>query len=183
MGITEILFIGIGLSMDAFAVSVSGGLTMRKIYAKNVIKIALCFGLFQAIMPTIGWLAASSFEKYIRIYDGWIALILLGYIGVKMIYESIKGEENTDKDISKLKILIPLGIATSIDALVVGVTFVSSYIGWAIIEPVSLIGMTTFLISAVGVTFGKKFGEMLGSRAEIAGGIILIAIGIKIFLS
>lgn len=184
MGITEILFIGIGLAMDAFAVSVSGGLSMKKIRAVNVLKIALCFGLFQAVMPTIGWLAAGSFAYYIELCDGWIALILLGYIGAKMIYESLKGGEDCElKDITKLKTLLPLGVATSIDALVVGVTFVTSYRGAEILMPVSVIGITTFLISAVGVAFGKKFGELLGSKAEIAGGTILILIGIKIFLS
>lgn len=182
MTLTEIIFIGIGLSMDAFAVSVSGGLTMKKVTAVNVLKIALCFGIFQAAMPLIGWFAASAFEKYIERYDGWVALILLGYIGGKMVYEGIfKKDEDFDKDITQLSTLLLLGIATSIDALMVGVTFVSSYSGAQIIPPVSIIGLTTFLISSVGVIFGKKFGDLLGNKAEIAGGIILILIGLKIF--
>lgn len=182
MSITEILFIGIGLSMDAFAVSISGGLTMKKIKISNVLKIALCFGLFQALMPLIGWLAAGLFSKYIAMFDRWIALILLGYIGGKMIYEGINSRSEDDsRDITDTSSLLILGIATSIDALMVGVTFVTSFKAFEIFMPISLIGITTFLISATGVYFGKKFGDLLGNKAEIVGGIILILIGLKIF--
>ena len=182
MSITEILFIGIGLSMDAFAVSISGGLAMKKIKISNVLKIALCFGLFQALMPLIGWLATGLFSKYIAMFDRWIALILLGYIGGKMIYEGINSHNEDDsRDITDTSSLLILGIATSIDALMVGVTFVTSFKGFEIFMPISLIGITTFLISATGVYFGKKFGDLLGNKAEIVGGIILILIGLKIF--
>ncbi len=183
MEILEIILIGIGLAMDAFAVSVSGGMLMKKIKIKNVLKIAFCFGFFQALMPTLGWLVAGRFENYIVQFDHWIALILLGFIGGKMIYESIADkDEEFDKDITNNLSLFILGIATSIDALMVGVTFVGTYSGFGIIEPVSIIGITTFLISFVGVFFGKKFGDLLGSKAELVGGIILVLIGIKIFV-
>ena len=182
MGILEVIFIGIGLSMDAFAVSVSSGLTMKKILLKNVLKLSLCFGIFQAIMPLIGWFAACSFCKYIEMFDGWIALILLGFIGSKMLYDGLKNDEEGPKaDYTNLWSLLVLGVATSIDALMVGVTFVTHYKGAEIISPITLIGITTFLLSAAGVFLGKKFGEILGSKAEIAGGVILILIGLKIF--
>lgn len=181
MSIGETIFIGIGLSMDAFAVSVSSGMTMKKIKICDVLKIALCFGLFQAIMPLIGWFAACSFCKYIEMFDKWIALGLLGYIGIKMIYDGIKHDEDSEHNITGLVSLIILGIATSIDALMVGVTFVTSFTAKNILMPVSIIGLTTFLISAVGVFFGKKFGDLLGAKAEICGGIILVLIGLKIF--
>lgn len=183
MGIIEVLFIGIGLSMDAFAVAVSSGLTMKKILIKNVLKLAFCFGLFQAIMPLIGWFAACSFCRYIEMFDGWIALILLGFIGSKMIYDGIKtDDECPSTDYTGFWSLIIMGIATSIDALMVGITFVTHYKGAEILTPITIIGLTTLLISAAGVYLGKKFGELLGSKAEIAGGMILILIGLKIFL-
>lgn len=183
MGILEVIFIGIGLSMDAFAVSVSSGLTMKKILLRNILKLSLCFGLFQAIMPLIGWLAACSFCKYIEMFDGWIALLLLGFIGGKMLYDGLKNDDddNLNTDYTSLWSLLILGVATSIDALMVGVTFVTSYKGAEIIPPITIIGLTTFLLSASGVFLGKKFGDLLGSKAEIAGGIILILIGLKIF--
>lgn len=182
MGLIEVIFIGIGLSMDAFAVAVSSGLTMKKILLRNVLKLSLCFGLFQAIMPLIGWFAACSFCKYIEMFDGWIALILLGFIGGKMLYDGLKNdEESTDTDYTGLWSLLILGVATSIDALMVGVTFVTHYKGAEILLPITIIGLTTLLLSASGVYLGKKFGDLLGNKAEITGGIILILIGLKIF--
>lgn len=183
MSIIEIIFIGIGLSMDAFAVSVSSCMSARKLKLYNTLKIALCFGIFQALMPFIGWVAAGSlFSKYIEKYDRWIALILLGYIGGKMLYDGIfKKEDEQCIDITNNITLLTLGIATSIDALMVGVTFVSVYKGFEIITPISIIGITTFLISFFGVHLGKKAGDVLGNKSTIAGGIILILIGLKIF--
>ena len=182
MGLIEVIFIGIGLSMDAFAVALSSGLTMKKTLLKNVLRLAFCFGLFQAIMPLIGWFAACSFCTYIEMFDGWIALILLGFIGSKMLYDGIKNEdEHNSTDYTSLCSLLILGVATSIDALMVGVTFVTNFKGTEIISPITIIGLTTFLLSAIGVVLGKKFGELLGSKAEIAGGLILIFIGLKIF--
>lgn len=184
MSIIEIISIGIGLSMDAFAVSVSGGMNLKKVKISNALKVGLSFGIFQALMPFIGWFAAGSlFSSYIEKFDRWIALILLGYIGGKMLYDGIfKKEDDECIDINNLITLLVLGIATSIDALMVGVTFVTTYKGVGIVPPISIIGLTTFLISFFGVYFGKKFGDLLGNKSTIAGGIILILIGLKIFL-
>ncbi len=183
MNIIEILSIAIGLSMDAFAISICGGMNCKKIKLKNSLKVGLCFGFFQAIMPFIGWFAAGSlFNKYIEMFDEWIALVLLCFIGGKMLYDGIfKKETGECININNFKTLILLGVATSIDALMVGITFVSSYKGYEIINPLSIIGITTFLISFFGVYFGKKSGDILGNKSTIAGGIILILIGLKIF--
>ncbi len=182
MNIIEIIFIGIGLSMDAFAVSVSSCMNVKKFKISNALKIALCFGIFQAVMPLIGWFAAGSlFSAYIERFDRWIALILLGYIGVKMLFDGIFKNNEECMDITDNVTLFILGIATSIDALMVGVTFVSTFKGFEIINPISIIGLTTFLISFCGVYLGKKSGDILGNKSTIAGGIILILIGFKIF--
>lgn len=183
MSIVEIISIGIGLSMDAFAVSVSGGMNLKKVKVYNALKVGLCFGVFQALMPLAGWFAAGSlFSSYIERFDRWIALILLGYIGGKMLYDGIfKKDDDECIDINNNITLLILGIATSIDALMVGVTFVSDFKGFEIVNPISVIGFTTFLISFFGVYFGKKSGDLLGNKSTIAGGIILILIGLKIF--
>lgn len=183
MSIIEIIFIGIGLSMDAFAVSVSSCMNQKKFKISNVLKVGLCFGLFQALMPFIGWFASGSlFNTYIAKFDRWIALVLLGYIGGKMLYDGIcKKETNECVDITNNFTLLILGIATSIDALMVGVTFVTNFIGFEIIKPISIIGITTFLISVSGVYLGKKTGDLLGNKSTVAGGIILLIIALKIF--
>ncbi len=184
MNIIEILSIAVGLSMDAFAVSICGGMNCKKLQLKNSLKVGLCFGIFQALMPFIGWFAAGSlFNKYIEKFDEWIALILLCFIGGKMLYDGIfkKDDENECININNIKTLILLGIATSIDALMVGITFVTSYKSFEIITPLAIIGITTFLNSFFGVYFGKKSGDVLGNKSTIAGGIILILIGLKIF--
>lgn len=183
MNIIEILSIAIGLSMDAFAVSICGGMNCKKVKLKNSLKVGLCFGVFQALMPFIGWFAAGSlFNKYIEMFDEWIALILLSFIGGKMLYDGFfKQDDDECININDLKTLIILGIATSIDALMVGITFVASYKGLEIINPLTIIGVTTFAISFFGVYFGRKSGDVLGNKSTIAGGIILILIGLKIF--
>lgn len=183
MSLIEIIFIGIGLSMDAFAVSVSGCMNSKKIKFYNALKVGLCFGIFQALMPFIGWVAAGSlFSTYIERFDKWIALILLGYIGGKMLYDGIfKKDDDECIDITDNLTLLMLGVATSIDALMVGVTFVSTFKDFEIINPISIIGLTTFLISLCGVYLGKKFGNILGNKSTITGGIILILIALKIF--
>ena len=184
MGITEILFISIGLSMDAFAVSLTSGFTVRKLKFIFMLKIALCFGIFQALMPFIGWIAAKLFGGVFISYDRYIALLLLSYVGVKMIYDSLTDDKEQKKavkeDINIISLII-LGIATSIDALMIGTTFSTSFTGYGIMFPISVIGLTTFMICFAGVWFGKIFGDMLGGKAQISGGIILIAIGLKIF--
>lgn len=180
MGFFELLLIGIGLSMDAFAVAVCKGLKMQRLNVKQTAVIALFFGGFQALMPFIGWLLGVNFEKYITEFDHWIAFVLLAFIGGKMVYESFKNDEDEDCGCFDLKELFVLAIATSIDALAVGITFafLKVNIGFA----VSIIGVTTFILSAIGVFIGHKFGAVYKNKAELAGGIILILIGLKILL-
>ena len=184
MGIIELILIAIGLSMDAFAVAVCKGLCMRKINYKHTLIIALFFGGFQAIMPLIGWILGKQFEQYITSVDHWIAFGLLVLIGGKMIWEVFKGEEEEAAcsyvEKLDLKELFILAIATSIDALAVGITF--AFLKVNIWMPISLIGVTTFGLSMVGVIIGNKFGEKYKSKAELAGGIILILIGFRILL-
>jgi len=184
MGILELILIGIGLSMDAFAVAVCQGLNMKKVKKDKCILIALFFGGFQAIMPFIGWLLGKQFEQYITPIDHWIAFILLSFIGGKMVFEvfksrDVKEDGNTECTI-KIGDLFLLAIATSIDALAVGITF--AFLQVNIIPAVSIIGITTFLLSFAGVYIGNIFGSKFKSKAELAGGIILILIGLKILL-
>lgn len=182
MSFWELLLIGIGLSMDAFAVAICKGLKMQKLNYGQTAVIAIFFGGFQAIMPLLGWGLGIRFESYITEFDHWIAFILLVILGGKMIYESIKKEENEEKNFEKfnLKELLGLSIATSIDALAVGITF--AFLGTNIIFSISIIGITTFILSAVGVFIGHKFGAKYKNKAALTGGIILILIGIKILL-
>ena len=185
MGIYLMLFlIGVGLAMDAFAVSICKGLAMRKVNKAQAVVIALFFGGFQALMPLIGWLLGTNFEQYITSFDHWIAFILLGLIGGKMILEVIKGEEEEvieemDPPLD-IKELFLLAIATSIDALAVGVTF--AFLSYPIIPAITIIGVTTFVISFAGVFIGNFFGSKYKSKAELVGGIILVLIGLKILL-
>ena len=178
MGFLELLLLGVGLSMDAFAVSVCKGLKMRRINYKQALVIALFFGGFQALMPFIGWLLGNGFKQYIEAFDHWVAFVLLVFIGGKMIYDSFKADEDETGDSFDIKELFVLAIATSIDALAVGITFsfLSVNIGFA----VSVIGCTTFLISLIGVVIGHKFGSVYQKKAELAGGIILVVIGFRI---
>lgn len=178
----EIFLIGVGLSMDAFAVSICKGLSMKKVKKKDVFIIALFFGGFQALMPFIGWFLGRGFESYITSIDHWIAFILLGIIGGKMLIDGIKAEDDEEDGEFKLdlKELFLLAIATSIDALAVGITF--AFLNYPIVECMSIIGCTTFVISFIGVYIGKIFGAKYEHKAEIAGGLILIAIGLKILL-
>lgn len=183
MGITELIFIAVGLSMDAFAVSLCKGLGMTRLNKKNACIIAAFFGIIQAGMPLIGWALGKQFEKYITSIDHWIAFVLLVLIGEKMIYEVFKGDdddESADGDVLKIKELFVLAIATSIDALAVGITF--AFLQVSILPSVLLIGLTTFLLSFIGVAIGHKFGAKFKSKAEIAGGVILILIGVKILV-
>lgn len=183
MGIIEFFLIGVGLSMDAFAVSVCKGLNMRKINKAHCFVIALFFGGFQAIMPLTGWLLGRQFEQYITAIDHWIAFGLLVLLGVKMIVDACKAEEEEiHKTESKLdlKELFVMAVATSIDALAVGITF--AFLNVNIVLAITIIGCTTFVLSIVGVFVGNIFGSRYKNRAEIAGGIILILIGIKILI-
>lgn len=178
----ELLLIALGLSMDAFAVAVCKGLGMDgKIRWKHAGLIALFFGGFQALMPAIGWLLGRQFEKYITSVDHWIAFVLLVFIGGKMIWEAFRGgEEEACGDTLDMKELLGLSVATSIDALAVGVTF--AFLQVQILPSVATIGVTTALLSLLGVWIGRKFGGWLSQRAQMAGGAILILIGLKILL-
>lgn len=178
----EILFIGIGLAMDAFAVSICKGLSMKSVRKKDAFIIALFFGGFQALMPFIGWFLGKGFESYITSIDHWIAFILLGIIGGKMLMDGLKGDDEESVEVFSLDVkeLFLLAIATSIDALAIGITF--AFLSYPIMECVVIIGITTFIISFVGVYIGNVFGAKYEHKAEIMGGIILIGIGLKILL-
>jgi putative Mn2+ efflux pump MntP len=180
MTILEIILIGIGLSMDAFAVSITNGLCCTDLKRPQMLSTAVCFGLFQGLMPVIGFFLGKAFEVYICAFDHWIALVLLGYIGGKMILDAVRGEEASGEYPLTLKLLITQGIATSIDALAVGVSF-AALPDVNIWTAAVLICCTTFAFSLVGVVFGKRVSSKLGSRAQLAGGIILVGIGVKIF--
>ncbi len=181
----QIILIAIGLSMDAFAVAVCKGLSMRKINKKQTFFIALYFGGFQALMPTLGWLLGYQFLRYIEEFDHWIAFILLGFIGGKMLIEALRDQEDgvcpTEMDPPlPHKELLLLAIATSIDALAVGVSF--AVIGTPIFPSVIIIGIITFVLSIVGVVMGNLFGSFYKKGAEICGGVILILIGVHILV-
>ena len=180
MTIFDFFMLGIGLSMDAFAVAICKGLKMPKINYKQTFLIALFFGGFQALMPFLGWLLGSGFSEYIKKIDHWIAFILLAFIGGKMIYEALHSKEEEESGNFDIKELFLLAIATSIDALAVGVVFAMQKAN--ITGGVAIIGYTTFLLSAIGVFIGHKFGEKYKTKAETVGGVILILIGLKILI-
>ena len=181
MGILELLILAIGLSMDAFAVSVCKGLAMKKLEFKNMAIVGLWFGGFQALMPTIGYFLGVQFKNQITAIDHWIAFVLLGLIGANMIKEACsKDDEEEVKANLDVKTMFMLAIATSIDALAVGITF--AFLSANLVHAVTFIGITTFILSAVGVGIGNIFGTKYKAKAEIAGGIILILLGIKILL-
>ena len=178
MSLSELLILAVGLSMDAFAVSVCKGLSMQKMNWRHALVIGLYFGGFQAGMPLIGYLLGMGFQSRIEAVDHWIAFLLLGFIGINMIRESRDtDEEHVDPSIG-FRTMVVLAVATSIDALAVGVTF--AFLQVAILPAVCFIGVVTFFLSAVGVKIGNVFGTRYKSRAELAGGIILVLMGIKI---
>lgn len=185
MSLIELFVLAIGLSMDAFAVSVCKGLSMKKVTLKNAGIVGIYFGGFQAGMPLIGYFLGLQFKDYIMSVDHWIAFILLGYLGIKMIQEALSKDddeyENQDeKDMLSFKNMSVLAIATSIDALAVGITL--AFLQVDIVLAVSFIGIITFILSMIGVKIGNLFGIKYKSKAELAGGIILICMGIKILL-
>jgi putative Mn2+ efflux pump MntP len=180
MDLVLIFFIALGLSFDTFAVSVSSGILLPRITFYEGIKIAIVMAFFQALMPLIGWLAGKSVELYARDFDHWLAFILLSGLGIKFIYESFSKDQSNRADPLQLKIRIHMAIATSIDALIVGFSF--ALLEFRILLSLFIIGSVTFIVSMLGLLFGKKIGSRLGKRMEIVGGIILIAIGIKILL-
>lgn len=180
MALFELFLIAVGLSMDAFAVAVCKGLSMKRIDKKYTLLIALFFGGFQALMPLLGYFLGSQFSVYIEKVDHWVVFFLLALIGGNMIKESREAaEEETYRGINYKELLL-LAVATSIDALAVGITF--AFLRVEIVPAVLLIGCTTFVLSLFGVVVGNLFGTRYKSRAELTGGIILILIGIKILL-
>ena len=178
MGFAELLLIAVGLSMDAFAVSICKGLSLKKLKLRHAVLVGLYFGGFQFLMPVIGWALGYRFEHIIESVDHWVAFGLLTIIGVGMIREAKQTDELND-DLS-FKAMLPLAVATSIDALAVGVTF--AFLQVRILPAAGLIGVTTFLLSMLGVYIGHLFGLKYKAKAEIAGGVILILIGVKILL-
>lgn len=187
MSTLTIILTGIGLSMDAFAVSLSKGFCLRKNIFRNALKISIFFGISQAVMPLIGWLCGIYFEGYIKFIDHWIAFILLSLLGGKMIYESLKEENpetavecSLDEEDLKNKDLLVLAIATSIDALAVGISF--AFLNVNIISSIAIIGIITFIVCFAGVYLGKALGNILKKYSEIIGGVILIFIGFKILI-
>ena len=179
----EIFLIAVSLALDAFAVSVSSGISIPGFGPRQAVKMGLWFGTFQFLMPLLGWLLGSSVSQYIEAVDHWVAFGLLAVIGGKMAWESLRrgcGEEDeAPPDLSARRLCV-LAIATSIDALAVGVTF--AFLQVRIVPAVSFIGSTTFILSIIGVKVGNVFGTKYKSKAEFAGGLILVIMGVKILL-
>lgn len=179
MSFITILLIAIGLSMDSLAVSISGGICMKPFCLRKSLKMALIMGGFQGGMTWLGWAMGIHFSNYITNFDHWIAFVLLSYLGGKMVYESFKENESSLITFSN-KMLFTLGVATSIDALAVGISM--AFLKTAIWYPALIIAFTTFFLSFTGVLCGFRFGKMKGLKVELLGGLILIAIGIKILI-
>lgn len=183
MGFFELFLLAVGLSMDAFSVAVCKGLGMREVSWRDTLALALAFGGFQAGMPLVGWLLGSQFLWLIEPVDHWIAFFLLAFIGGNMIREAVSGEQGADEGSVEgisLAELLMLAVATSIDALTVGIAFASLSVN--IVTSVSLIGVTTFVLSIAGVLIGNQFGMRYQRPAQLAGGVILILIGTKVLL-
>lgn len=181
MGTLELFILAVGLSMDAFAVSICKGLSVRQLRPKHMLLCGLYFGGFQALMPFIGWLLGSRFQSFIVSIDHWIAFVLLAIIGINMIRESrSQDEDECPEGGFDFKSMLPLAVATSIDALAVGVTF--AFLEVQIVPAVSFIGVTTFVCSAAGVKIGNVFGTRFKSKAELFGGLVLVAMGLKILI-
>lgn len=180
MNVYEIIFIAVGLAMDAFAVSICKGLSMKNMKWKSAVIIALYFGIFQALMPVIGFLLGSTFSVLVQKVDHWIAFGLLSIIGLNMIKESTDDELEKRNDSIDVKTMLILAVATSIDALAIGVTF--SFFEVNILTAITVTGVITFALSIIGVVIGNKFGDKLQNKAELIGGIILIGMGLKILL-
>lgn len=180
MGALEILLISVGLAMDAFAVSICKGLSMRRMSWKKAIIVALYFGIFQGIMPIIGYFLGTSFQSLVTKIDHWIAFGLLTFIGANMLKESFSKEQENCNDKVDFKTMIILAVATSIDALAVGITF--AFLNVNLLFASLMIGIVTFIISVIGVKIGNKFGDKYERKAETVGGLILIIMGVKILL-
>lgn len=180
MRISELIMIAIGLSMDAFAVSVSNGMAISNLRLRDALKFGLYFGLFQMLMPLTGWAAGQMFSSFITTFDHWVAFILLGYIGIKMILDAVRGEEESSTGSTSFRVMLLLAVATSIDALAAGITF--AFMSVNIWFSIAVIGSITFCLSTFGALIGKRAGDALGKHAQIVGGVILIAMGVKILI-
>ena len=179
MTLLSVVLIGLSLSMDAFAVSVAAGISIKDLKIFHRVRASFFFGLFQFIMPVAGWYLGKSFAVYIQSFDHWIAFGLLFFIGAKMLWETLKGSDSAG-DIRSLSALLTLSVATSIDALAVGLSF--SVLGHGIWFPAAIIGIITFTVCITGFEFGRRIGALLGKWAGIAGGLVLIGIGVKILV-
>ena len=180
MGLGELFLLAVGLAMDAFAVAVCKGLSIQKLKLRHALLVGLWFGVFQALMPAVGYLLGSVFAGLVQAVDHWVAFILLGIIGGNMIREGVKGDaEDCDPSLA-FGTMLMLAVATSIDALAVGITF--AFLRVDILWAITLIGVTTFVLSAIGVKAGGIVGERGKSRAELAGGLVLILMGCKILV-
>jgi manganese efflux pump family protein len=179
----SILFTAIGLSADCFAVALGAGTTDKNLSRLQILRVSFFFGFFQALMPLIGWLAGRTIVEYIEHFDHWVAFALLVFVGGKMLWEAFHDKEKEEKkvDISRGWMLLTLSIATSLDALAVGLSF--AFLDVNIWLAITTIGVTAFIISAIGFVLGKKVGKVFGKRAEIIGGIILLVIGLRILLT
>ena len=180
MDIVSLFILAVGLAMDAFAVSICKGLAMRKATIGKAAIVGLWFGGFQALMPTLGYLLGTQFRQQITAVDHWIAFVLLAVIGANMIKEACSGDCEEENDSLDIKTMFLLAVATSIDALAVGITF--AFLNVRLLSAVSFIGVTTFALSAIGVKIGNVFGTRYKAKAELAGGVILILLGLKILL-
>ena len=181
MSLWELFAIAVGLSMDAFAVSICKGLSVKQVKPKHALTCGIYFGGFQALMPFLGWLLGSQFSDLIAFIDHWITFVLLGFLGINMIREAFSKEEEKCPDASfSFKAMLTMAVATSIDALAVGVTF--AFLDVNIIPAITFIGITTFFFSAIGVKIGNVFGARFKSKAELFGGLVLVAMGCKILI-
>lgn len=178
MDLLSIIAVAISLGMDCFAVCVAAGMAVREGRVRVIAKIAILFGIFQAGMTTIGWVGGTFIQSWIEPFDHWIAAILLAIIGGKMIQEGLSGDDERNIDFHSITVLLVLAVATSIDALAVGLSFAALQV--AVFIPAIAIGIGALCMSGVGFWFGDRFGSLIGSRAEIIGGLVLILIGLRI---
>lgn len=182
MSILEIWLLAVSLAIDCFTVSITSGIILHRIRWGILLKMAFLFGLFQAAMPFLGWLGASRFNHLIETYDHWIAFALLAFLGIRMIREHFKDEEERSFDPTRMKVILTLAVATSIDALAVGISF--AFTGFrtlsSLLYPLTAIGIASFVISLAGSLIGVFFGKRFNLRVEIFGGLVLIGIGVKI---
>jgi len=181
MDLLSVIGIGVGLAMDCFAISVASGMTTKTLKIRHVLRMALFFGGFQALMPVVGWLAGKTLAELVSGFDHWVVFAVLSLIGAKMIYESFKIESAEEPaPLESVYVLLVLSVATSIDALAVGFGF--AFLRVSIVMPVVVIGLVTFVLSLVGTAVGHNLGHFFEKRIEAVGGLVLIAIGVKILL-